>query len=139
MTAVITACLRHCITRYQTSIPALATLAVPSGADSLASLIERYEQCYPLVEKALWSGESDFEALLACYQSLFREQDELIRQQAKLGGGTDERRHFIISIPVADRPAHLRKRRAAHRDQQHEHGNRGRQHHQHELAGQRRA
>jgi hypothetical protein len=107
MTAVITACLRHCITRYQTSIPALATLAVPSGADSLASLIERYEQCYPLVEKALWSGESDFEALLACYQSLFREQDELIRQQAKLGGGTDERRHFIISIPVADRPAHL--------------------------------
>ncbi|NNJ93779.1 MAG: hypothetical protein HKP57_03440, partial [Halobacteria archaeon] len=104
--------LQECITRYRDAIPELAEFAGASATDSLTSLIECYEQCYPLLEKALWSnqwsGGPDFEALLDCYQSLFREQDVLVRQQADAGGTKDERYHFILSIPVADRPPHLR-------------------------------
>ncbi len=102
-----TTCLQACLARYRDAIPELAAVAAQSEADSLATLIERYEQCYPLLEKALWSGEADFEPLLDCYQSLFREQDALIRQRAGVEGTSDERYHFILSIPVADRPSHL--------------------------------
>ena len=108
MTAIKTASLQDCITRYRDAIPELAELAAPSETDSPQSRIDRYEQCYPLLEKALWSGTADFEPLLDCYQSLFREQEALIRQQAASGGVADERYHFILSIPVADRPSHLR-------------------------------
>jgi len=107
-----TACLRNCLTRYLDSIPELANITDPADCDSQATIIGLYDQCYPLLEKALWSNgwsrESDFEALLDCYQSLFREQDVLIRQKAEAEGATDERYHFILSIPVADRPPHLR-------------------------------
>jgi len=67
------------------------------------ALIDLYEQCYPVLEQAMWSGASDFAPLLHCYQSLFREQEALIAQR-----GDDTRHHFILSIPVADRPPHLR-------------------------------
>ena len=101
--------LQDCIQRYQSIIPGLnpfvkqleTILAQPEAA-SLDSLIDLYEQLYPLLEKALWSGNADFHTLLDCYQSLFREQDTLIRQ-----GKVDDRHHFILSIPVADRPQHL--------------------------------
>lgn len=112
VTGIETVRLQDCIARYRDTIPELAVFAESSATDSPASLIERYEQCYPLLEKALWSderfGESDFQALLDCYQSLFREQDVLVRQKAETGGTIDERYHFILSIPVADRPSHLR-------------------------------
>jgi hypothetical protein len=107
MSDIHTTSLLDCITRYRYAIPELAKLAAASETDTPQSLIGRHEQCFPLLEKALWSGTADFEALLDCYQSLFREQDALIRQQAS-AGGTDERYHFILSIPVADRPSHLR-------------------------------
>jgi hypothetical protein len=103
-----TARLRSCLARYRDTVPGLTDIAAPSATDSLASLIERYEQCYPLLEKALWSNAPDFDSLLDCYQSLFREQDALVRQKAKAEGTRDERFHFILSIPVADRPPHLR-------------------------------
>lgn len=96
-------CLRDCLSRYRIVIPDLATMEDPSGAESLGSLIALYDRCYPLIEAALWSGDGDFDALLGCYQSLFREQERLIQQQP-----ADDRYHFILSIPVADRPAHLR-------------------------------
>ncbi|TCS68995.1 hypothetical protein EDC61_12210 [Sulfuritortus calidifontis] len=51
----------------------------------------------------MWSEGADFHALLADYQALFREQEALIRQS-----GRDERHHFILGIPIADRPPHLR-------------------------------
>ncbi len=102
-----TPCLQDCLSRYQNTIPELANLSRAAETDSLESLIDHYEQCYVLLEKALWSSESDFESLLACYQSLFREQDALIRQKADAEGTTDNRYHFILSIPVADRPDHL--------------------------------
>ena len=107
MKGVDTTCLQACLARYRDSIPGLAAIADPSEADSLATLIKRYAQCYPLLEKALWSVEADFEPLLEDYQSLFREQDALIRQKAGIEGTPDERYHFILSIPVADRPSHL--------------------------------
>jgi len=72
------------------------------------ALIDLYEQCYPLLEQAMWSGGADFHPLLACYQSLFREQEALIRQRCQDGQASDDRHHFILSIPVADRPPHLK-------------------------------
>ena len=99
--------LQACIARYQAGIPGLADLGnelqrlAPAGdADALTDL---YEQCYPLLERALWSGGADFHELLATYQALSREQEELIAQR-----GDDDRYCFILSIPIADRPPHLR-------------------------------
>ena len=108
MTAIDTTRLQDCLARFGDSIPGLAAIARPSETDSPDSLVDRYEQCYPLLEKALWSGESDFASLLDCYQSLFREQEALIRRKVEVAGAHDERHHFILSVPVADRPHHLR-------------------------------
>ena len=55
------------------------------------------------LEQAMWSDGADFHALLAEYQAMFREQEDLIQQQ-----GMDDRHDFIIGIPIADRPPHLR-------------------------------
>ncbi len=93
--------LADCIVRHQASIPALAEIGrqLQSGTDPIAL----YEQCHPLLEKAMWSGAGDFHALLADYQALFREQEALIQLR-----GSDDRHHFIFGIPIADRPPHLR-------------------------------
>ena len=108
MTDIDTTHLRDCLARYQNASPELAEIDTPSESDTLASLIESYDQCYPLLEKAFWSDQPDSEGLLDCYQALFREQDMLIRHSSSIDGTTDERHHFILSIPVADRPSHLR-------------------------------
>ena len=55
------------------------------------------------LEQAMWAEGADFHALLADYQAKFREQEVLIAQQ-----GSDARHHFILGIPIADRPPHLR-------------------------------
>jgi len=44
------------------------------GVELVDALIDLYEQCYPLLEQARWTGASDFAPLLDCYQSLFRGQ-----------------------------------------------------------------
>src|SRR5512135_1219783 len=102
--------LQDCISRYQSAIPGLAnlgeqlqSLSPAAEPSTLDALIDLYERCYPLLEKAMWSSGSDFATLLACYQALFREQEALIQRR-----GCDDRHHFILSIPVADRPPHLR-------------------------------
>ncbi len=102
--------LQECIARYQSAIPGLADLgkqlqgpSPSTEAGALDVLIDLHEQCYPLLEKAMWSAGSDFHPLLACYQALFREQEALIQQR-----GGDDRHHFILGIPMADRPPHLR-------------------------------
>jgi len=97
--------LAECVSRYQSAIPGLAGLGeqLQEQSPSAEALIELYEQCYPLLEQAMWSGEADFHPLLASYQALFREQEALIRQK-----GGDARHTFILSIPIADRPPHLR-------------------------------
>ena len=107
MRATSTARLRDCLARHSNAIPALAHLADRlqqlAGEGEPDTLAELYEQAYALIEQAMWSGPAAFDALLDDYQALFREQDALLRQR-----GTDDRHRFIISIPVADRPAHLR-------------------------------
>ncbi|MGE5026845.1 MAG: hypothetical protein ACM3JK_00060 [Betaproteobacteria bacterium] len=96
--------LAQCLARYQPAIPGLAEIGEQlAEPNTLDALIELYERCYPLLEQAMWSGAADFHPLLAGYQSLFREQEALIRRR-----GNDDRHRFIISIPVADRPPHLR-------------------------------
>lgn len=103
MTASLTPHLRDCISRHQSAVPGLAEIGAQlSSLDTPDALVELYEQCYPLLEKAMWSAGSDFHPLLASYQALFREQEALI------GRGKDDRHHFILGIPVADRPSHLR-------------------------------
>jgi hypothetical protein len=101
--------LHDCIARYQATLCGLAdlgtqmqTLVSSPAAGSLDALVELYEQCYPILEQAMWSGVADFDALLASYQALFREQESLI--QARSNG---VRHRYILGIPVADRPPHL--------------------------------
>ena len=108
-------CLQDCIVRYQSTLPGLVDLGIqlqglsPSPeAGRLDTLIDLYEQSYPLLEQAMWSGEADFHALLASYQSLFREQEALIRQRCQNGNTDDDRHSIILAIPIADRPPHLK-------------------------------
>ncbi|MBU1224005.1 MAG: hypothetical protein KKA22_01900 [Gammaproteobacteria bacterium] len=110
--APATPALQDCIARHQAVVPGLAelgaSLAASHDASALDALIDLYEQCTPLLEKAMWSGEADFHPLLASYQALFREQEALIRQRCEHDQTRDDRHRFILSIPVADRPPHLR-------------------------------
>jgi hypothetical protein len=99
--------------QFQAELPATRPSPQPSpfqgeGATALDALIELYEACYPLLERAMWSEGADFHALLASYQALFREQEALIRQRCRQDQAIDERHAFILGIPVADRPPHLR-------------------------------
>ena len=99
--------LADCIARFSAGIPGLAEvgprLQALARSPDAGPLIELYAQCHPLLEQAMWSEGADFAPLLGCYQALFREQEALIRQ-----AGQDDRHDFVISIPVADRPPHLR-------------------------------
>jgi hypothetical protein len=104
-----TACLRDCLARHQAGVPVLAEVAERlQAADTLDALLALYDRCYPQLEQAMWSGAADFHALLASYQSLFREQEALIQQLSQDDQVSDDRHHFILAIPVADRPPHLR-------------------------------
>ena len=108
MTKVDARHLRDCVARYRKRIPQLEAVAVSMETATPAELVGLYDRCFPLLERALWSGDGDFDAMLEVYQALFREQDALIRAREEAGEAADERHHFILSIPVADRPAHLR-------------------------------
>ncbi|MDA8129035.1 MAG: hypothetical protein M0Z73_10100 [Betaproteobacteria bacterium] len=105
--------LQGCIARYQSILPGLAEIGsqlrdLTQSAKPLDALIDLYEPCYPLLEQAMWSGAADFHPLLASYQALFREQEALIRQRCEHAQVRDERHRFILAIPVADRPPHLK-------------------------------
>lgn len=99
--------LRACVARHASARSGFAdlaaALAVGGPPADLEARLARQDACIALLEQALWSGAGDFAALLADYQALFREQEALIAQH-----GNDARHDFIIAIPVADRPAHLR-------------------------------
>ncbi len=105
--------LQDCIARHQATLPGLADIGsqlqgLTGDAKSLDALIDLYESCYPLLEQAMWSGAADFHPLLASYHALFREQDALIRQRCEKDPTRDTRHRFILAIPVADRPPHLK-------------------------------
>ena len=100
---------------YAATIVGLEALAarrgkLPDDDVPMQALIDIYDDFYPLIERAMWSEPDDdrFDALLAGYQALFREQEGLIREAAQRGGVEDTRHDFILAIPVADRPSHLR-------------------------------
>jgi hypothetical protein len=57
-------------------------------------------------EAALWDGGFN-ENLLASYQSAWRRLEALIAAGGQVGGEPD-RHHFVIAIPVADSPIHLK-------------------------------
>ncbi len=110
--------LTQCLAQWPFASPGLADLeaqlqALAAAADplSLRTRIDLYERCFPLLEQAMWSAKADFHSLLATYQALFREQEACIRQQEQgqeQGQGEARRHRFILGIPVADRPPHLR-------------------------------
>lgn len=80
---------------------------LPDAADLPASpdaLIGLYDRLYPLLEQRMWQADDAAFALWQDnYQALFREQQALIDQS-----GHREQHQFVIGIPVADRPAHVR-------------------------------
>ncbi len=61
-----------------------------------------YRDALEWLERKLWSGGVQPE-LLALYQALFREFE-----QQRDADSDDRRHHFVVVIPVADRPEHLR-------------------------------
>ncbi|VAW68377.1 two-component sensor histidine kinase [hydrothermal vent metagenome] len=64
-------------------------------------LITLYTHALPLIEKAIWNkGPTD--ADIKHYQQIFHELESILSTQKN-----DFRYHFIITIPVADRPEHL--------------------------------
>jgi hypothetical protein len=75
-----------------------AWLARPHG--SAADKV--YRDALEWLERKLWSGGVQPE-LLALYQALFREFE-----QQRDADSDDRRHHFVVVIPVADRPEHLR-------------------------------
>ena len=73
-----------------------------SQPDDIEKLITYYNSAIPIIEELIWKSEiTDSE--LANYQSLFHEYEQHIQNNPI----ADSRYHFIIAIPVADRPQHL--------------------------------
>jgi len=99
--------LRHCaaeftaITELQQTVTLLDAVDLSSD-QSLASAIKSLEASLPLVEAAIWQTPPDTQQI-AHYQQLFQLLERLIALK-----GNDQRHHFVITIPVADRPQHLR-------------------------------
>ena len=102
-----TAALRQCIRLHQDTLAALAPYAdavqYALDHDDLSALIAIYHAVYPLLEQEIWNGQA-FHSTLDLYQSLFREQEALIQH-----AGNEQRYDFILSIPVADRPQHVKR------------------------------
>lgn len=73
----------------------------PPEGDSTS--VAAYDRVYPQIEARMWAADdAGFERWLATYQALFREQQALIGAT-----GDGGQHHFVLGIPVADRPAHL--------------------------------
>lgn len=84
--------------------PSILADVADLNARSVDEWIGLYDHAYAQVEQRMWQpDDAAFERWLAVYQALFREQQALIDQT-----GAREQHAFILGIPVADRPAHLR-------------------------------
>ena len=81
--------------------------AQTSRALSREKDIERLLDTISTLEKDLWLQGTD-KALLTAYQEKFRQLEKLYAESNDPAAG-DERYHFKIVIPVADRPQHLRQ------------------------------
>ena len=100
------AALQDFILNYGCIIPQLAEYVEAIDAalehQDVAALVSIYHELYPLAEQELWAGDN-FDEMINYYHAMFREQEGLIRSIGK-----DERYQFILSIPVADRPQHVK-------------------------------
>lgn len=94
------------IQQHQDNVPGLGAYAEPVlravKQNDHSALIESYHNVYPLVEQQLWHGDA-FDETLSSYQAMFREQETLIQL-----AGDKQCHQFILSIPVADRPQHVK-------------------------------
>lgn len=76
-------------------------LAALQHHPDLDALCDLYHEAVPIIEGAMW--HLGFEpSRLAALQRLYREMEQHLTLQ-----GHRERHHFVIVIPVADRPQHL--------------------------------
>lgn len=96
-----TDCLEQFFQTYQSYYPELENVTPYDQSDN--NLLALYGRIFPLMEQQLWGADGSFAEKLRLYQGLFREQEALLNQLE-----TDERYDFILSIPIADRPEHLR-------------------------------
>ena len=71
------------------------------------ALLTLYTHIFPLIEQWLWTAE-EFEQILVIYQRLFREYEALIEDFKIFPETISQQYDFILSIPIADRPEHLR-------------------------------
>ena len=72
-----------------------------SDIPSAAEILDSYKQAIPYCEELVW--ENGFQPeLLARLHTLYREYEAIYATLT-----SDERYHFVIVIPVADRPLHL--------------------------------
>ena len=79
---------------------------ISSQLDSIndsEKLIQFYHRAIPIIEKKLWQNKITATAI-SDYQQLFHELEDLIKSTKT----PDTRYNFIIAIPVADRPQHLK-------------------------------
>ncbi|HDK37873.1 MAG TPA: hypothetical protein ENG92_02510 [Thiolapillus brandeum] len=76
--------------------------AWPDRIESSEDLLGFYDRLFSQLEEKLWKEGLD-EPLLKQYQLLVEEMDQQLNRMGK----ADHRHHFIITIPVADRPQHL--------------------------------
>ena len=68
---------------------------------SLDAQIEIYHQIIPKIEEKLWQ-QANISDLLSLFYELFQNLEALIA-----ASGNDQRHHFIVVMPLADRPKHL--------------------------------
>ncbi|WP_456417785.1 hypothetical protein [Thiolapillus sp.] len=74
----------------------------PENAESAERILRYYDQLFASLEKQLWQDGLD-RVLLEKYRLLVAELDQ------RMSAGKDDERHdFMVVVPVADRPGHLR-------------------------------
>ncbi|MDD5298840.1 MAG: hypothetical protein PHU46_18225 [Rhodocyclaceae bacterium] len=82
--------------------PATCRVARPATEAGLAAAIAAQKRAILEIERELWR-DGLAESRLDAYQAAFRQLERLLDQQ-----GADDRHEFVVVIPVADRPQHLR-------------------------------
>lgn len=74
----------------------------PPIPDNIDELIAASLSCIHEIEQELWASEPN-EKLLDQYHAVFQQMEQLIALK-----GDDQRHEFVIVVPVADRPQHLK-------------------------------
>ena len=106
MSATTHQSLRYFLDRYHGDEQLADINKLLDNTNSIEELINIYTNAIPLIESKLWDGTPD-DKTIELYQSIFREQETLIKESLK--GQKDNRYKFYIVIPVADRPIHLQQ------------------------------